>query len=319
MLVHLRLTVPCDLSERIVDQLVSDPAVTNVTVIDGASRKPAGDLVEADVAREVASDTLSALRRTGLMQRGGVVISRPDGTPFDAAREIDLAATGDPDDAVVWDVVHEQAQDAARPTLSYQIFLVIAVALASVAVITDSAILVVGAMVVGPEFATVAAVCTGLALRDLPLARRSLLVLLVSFAFAVVVIAGLSLIAHLCGVIGPDVVARDRPQTEFIWKPNTWSVVVALLAGAAGVLALTVEKAQAMVGVFISVTTVPAAGNLALALGLWVPKEIAGSAGQLGVNLVGMVVAGWLVLVVQRHAWAHVQRVVKPLLRRGRA
>ena len=46
------------------------------------------------------------------------------------------------------------------------------------------------------------------------------------------------------------------------------------LAGAAGVLALAIQKTATMVGVFISVTTVPAAGNLALGLALGEPGEI---------------------------------------------
>ena len=84
-------------------------------------------------------------------------------------------------------------------------------------------------------------------------------------------------------------VTRTRPQTGFIWHPDRWSFIVALIAGAAGVLALTTSRANAMVGVFISVTTIPAVGNLALALGVWAPSEIRGSAAQLAVNLGGMV------------------------------
>lgn len=319
MLVHLSLNVPADLSSQITEALLDNPAITNIAVLPHASLRPVGDVVTADVAREVASDVLTTLHQLGLAKRGGIVISQPTGTPFKAARDIDLAATGDPDDAVVWDVLQEQAGDAARPTLSYLAFLILAIALASVAVITDSSILVVGAMVIGPEFATVAAICTGLALHSLSLAARSALVLVASFVFAMLVVALLALLTRGFGLLGPDAVTRPRPETEFIWQPTTWSFVVAILAGTAGVLALSVEKAQAMVGVFISVTTVPAAGNFALALGLWVPSEMGGAATQLGINLAGMITAGTVTLMVQRHAWHHVQRAVKPVLRRGRA
>lgn len=319
MLVHLSLNVPADLSDQVRDVLLDCPATTNVSILPGASLRPVGDVLTADVAREAASEVLAALHHLDLAKRGGIVISQPTGTPFAAARAIDRAAVGDPDDAVVWDVLQEQAYDAARPTLSYQIFLVLAVALAAVAVITDSSILVVGSMVIGPEFATVAAICTGFALRDVRLAGRSMVTLVVSFLFAALLVALLALIARSVGLLGPDAVTRPRPQTQFIWQPTTWSFVVALLAGAAGVLALSVEKAQAMVGVFISVTTVPAAGSFALALGLWVPSEMGGAVTQLGINVAGMIAAGTLTLLVQRHAWHHVQRVVKPVLRRGRA
>lgn len=319
MLVHLRLNVPADLSRQVSKALLDNPAVTNIAVVAHASLRPEGDLITADVAREIASDVLSTLHRIGLAERGGIVISEPAGTPFAAAHQIDLAAVGDPDDAVIWDVLEQQAGDAARPTLSYLAFLVLAIALAAVAVITDSSILVVGAMVIGPEFATVAAICTGLALSDFALARRSVLVLVSSFLFAVLLVALLALSMRGVGLLGPAAVTRPRPQTEFIWQPTTWSFVVALLAGTAGVLALSVQKAQAMVGVFISVTTVPAAGSFALSLGLWVPGEMGGAAGQLGLNVLGMITAGTVTLIVQRHAWHHVQRIVKPVLRRGRA
>ena len=65
-------------------------------------------------------------------------------------------------------------------------------------------------------------------------------------------------------------------------------------------VSLTSARSAALVGVFISVTTVPAAGNLALAVALWVPQEMAGSAAQLAVNLGGMTAAGIAVLSVQR-------------------
>lgn len=73
-------------------------------------------------------------------------------------------------------------------------------------------------------------------------------------------------------------------------------LVVALLAGAAGMLSLVTAKSAALVGVFISVTTIPAAGLAAMAatLGEW--HMAFESNGQLGVDMVGIVTAGILVL-----------------------
>ena len=88
---------------------------------------------------------------------------------------------------------------------------------------------------------------------------------------------------------------------------------MALLAGTAGTLSLTAGRSNALVGVFISVTTVPAAGNLALAVALWVPAEMGGAATQLAVNLFGMLLAGVITLVVQRTVWHRVARRRAPL------
>jgi uncharacterized hydrophobic protein (TIGR00271 family) len=137
------------------------------------------------------------------------------------------------------------------------------------------------------------------------------------FAFALAVTALLALAARGAGWIDPSSLTAPRPLTGFIWKPDRWSFVVALLAGAAGTLSLTAGRSNALVGVFISVTTVPAAGNLALAVALWVPQEMGGAAAQLAVNLTGMLVAGSLTLLVQRAVWRRVPRRRAPSDRRA--
>ena len=75
------------------------------------------------------------------------------------------------------------------------------------------------------------------------------------------------------------------PLTAFIYQPDTLSWIVAFLAGIAGMLSLTSAKSAALVGVLISVTTVPAAANVALALAFGEIAEARGSAIQLGINL----------------------------------
>lgn len=307
-LVHLRLTVPTDLTERVC-RLLDDPdRATNVVLLKGAAIQPAGDLVEADVARERASTVLDALEKLGVGRRGGIVVSEPSSTPFAAARRLERAAPGDPDDAVIWSVMLDDAETHSRPTVSFLIFLLLAIMLAGVAVVTDSSVLVVGAMVVGPEFAVVAAICTGLILGHFRLAGRSVVLLVTGFAMTVLVAALLARVAVLAGLLTAHMVTRPRPQTAFIWHPDRWSVVVALIAGAAGVLALATEKSNAMVGVFISVTTVPAAGNLALGLAIWDGGEITGSLKQLGLNIGGMLVSGVVTVALLRLVWVRLIR-----------
>ncbi|MFB9307950.1 hypothetical protein BJY17_002581 [Agromyces hippuratus] len=60
--------------------------------------------------------------------------------------------------------------------------------------------------------------------------------------------------------------ATSHPLTEFIWEPGPLSYVVGFLAGIAGVLSLTSAKSGALIGVLISVTTIPA--DAAIAIGI---------------------------------------------------
>lgn len=89
-------------------------------------------------------------------------------------------------------------------------------------------------------------------------------------------------------------------QVEFVYQVGPYSLIVALLAGAAGMLAMTSAKSAALVGVFVSVTTVPAAGYAVVAavLGEW--DRCLGSVVQLVVNMIGIVLAAAGVLLLRR-------------------
>jgi hypothetical protein len=79
-----------------------------------------------------------------------------------------------------------------------------------------------------------------------------------------------------------------------------FSVIVAYLAGTAGILSLTAAKSGALIGVLISVTTIPAAGNVGLAAAYGDAGEAGGAAAQLGINLATIISAGMVTLYVQR-------------------
>lgn len=308
MLVHLRLVVPDRLSKEIRDLLLGDDRVTNLVYLPGVALSPPGDLIEVDVAREAADDVLDALDHLGLTEVGGIDVTEIDGTPFAAAARIEKAAGGESDDGVMWDVVAAQAESSSKASYSYYVFLALATALAAVAVLTDSPIIVIGAMVVGPDFGPVAATCTGLALGRWRLAGRSLWLLAHGYIVAVAVVTVLAFVGRLTGVVTAEMVTAPRPLTDFIWHPDLWSFIVALLAGSAGALAMTASKSAALVGVFISVTTVPAAGGLALGLALGIGSEITGSVAQLGINVLGMLLAGTATLLLQRVLLTDAQR-----------
>jgi uncharacterized membrane protein len=97
----------------------------------------------------------------------------------------------------------------------------------------------------------------------------------------------------------------ELSEVDFIFQVGPFSFVIAILAGAAGMLSLVSAKSAALVGVFISVTTVPAAGFAVVAatVGDW--AVAAQSAAQLAVNLIGIVVAGVLVLWVYQRGHTH--------------
>jgi uncharacterized hydrophobic protein (TIGR00271 family) len=314
---HLQLRVPSDLTDEVVELLTAECTVTNVARVGGAYVAPVGDLVVADVAREGANPVVSALRGLDLHRRGSISLSESGTVLADEADRAERAAPGIPDDGVVWELVESQVRSDSRLSWAFLVFLALATLIAGAGRLLDQPILIIGAMVVGPEFSPVAAICLALALPRPRLLPQAVTTLLVGFALAVLVAAPLWALAHAVGLASPADASRG-PATDFIVQPDVWSFVIALLAGVAGVLALTTAKSGPLVGVFISVTTVPAVGTLALCLGTGVLAEIPGALLQLGINLAGLVLSGTLTLLVQRLVWGRVQRPSPGALRPGR-
>jgi uncharacterized hydrophobic protein (TIGR00271 family) len=303
---HLQMRVPDHLADEAVRLLTSDETVTNVAVLADGYVKPAGTLVVADLAREGANAVVSALRELNVHHEGSIMLTEPSTVLSDAAERAEQAAPGIPDDGVVWDVVENRVRTESTLSWAFVAFLTLATLIAGAGRLLDQPILIIGAMVVGPEFSAVAAICVALArprLAILPIALRTLVV---GIVVAVAIAAALWVLAGVVGLASSED-ASTGPQTDFIVHPDIWSFLIALFAGVAGVLALTTSKSGPLVGVFISVTTVPAIGTLALCIGLGVWSEVPGALAQLLVNLSGMVLAGTATLLVQRLVWTHVQ------------
>lgn len=299
-MLQLRLAVPADLTDDAVGVLASEPSLSSLAVVRGASLEPQGDLVYADVAREHANPVITRLRELGVAQRGTIVVQPVDTWLSKAALDAQVEAEGNGADTVVWAEVGSRAYEDSELNWAYGVFMLLATMIAAIAIVLDSQILVIGAMVLGPEFGPIAALALALVLRRPGLFTVALRALLVGFTVSIGLTALMALVARWAGWIAPQTVLGPRPATSFIYHPNGWSFVVAVLAAIAGVMSLTSGRVGGLSGVFISVTTVPAAGNIALGLAFWSPDEVLGSAAQLGINLSAMVLAGWLTLLVQR-------------------
>ncbi|WP_374103958.1 DUF389 domain-containing protein [Streptomyces sp. Tu102] len=318
VVLHVRVISPTHRTAEVLRIALDCPGAVNVVKFLGAATSPEGDVVEFSLAREAANAVLDELRELGLRDSGSITVEQIDLSISAAAERAEEAAPGDPQDAVVWDELAARVTADTRLSWSYLAFLALATQIAGIGVLLDQPILIVGAMVLGPEFGPVAALCFGLLRRRPALMGAAVRALVVGFAVAIAVTTACAGVSRLLGWITPEML-DNRPMTEFIAHPDRWSFIVALLAGIAGILSLTAGKSSALVGVFISVTTVPAAGNIAVAIPLAHWGEVGASLKQLGVNLAGMVIAGILTLLVQRLLWARFGLRIESAARRRSA
>lgn len=306
--IHLRMTLPAELADAVVATLDGDPAVSSLSRFPGASLRPAGDMILADVAREAANEVIERLRDLGVARKGTVQIDDVGSWFSRPAFEAERLAPGSSADAVVWADVTYRAYEESELNWTYLAFLTLATMIAAIAIVVDSQILTIGAMVIGPEFVPIAALGVALVRRRPTLFTRAARTLVLGFVIAIAAATLAALVARALGWATEAQVTAARPSTAFIYTPDKWSLIVALIAAAAGVLSLTSARVGGLSGVFISVTTVPAAGNIALGIAFGLGHEVAGSALQLLVNVTAMAVAGWLTLLAQQQIWKRVLR-----------
>ena len=102
---------------------------------------------------------VSDLKDLGVHEQGSISIEDIEAVISDRAEQAIEYARGAPSDAVVWEEVEARTSEATELSAGFVLFMVLAALIAAVGIFLNSAILIVGAMVVGPEFGPIAGFC----------------------------------------------------------------------------------------------------------------------------------------------------------------
>jgi len=298
------------------DLLQATPSVCNLIFFERAAQRPEGDVILCDVAREDASVIVSDLKELEIDREGSIAMEDIDSMIAEAAREAEKAAEGLPTDAVIWEEVEARTSENTELSASFLAFMTLAMLIAGVGILTDQVVLIIGAMVVGPEFGPIAGLSVAWVQRRMEVAKRSFIALAVGFPVGITATFMLTLGLDATDAIPEGFAQEGHPFTDFISDPDGFSFLVAYLAGFAGVLSLTSTKSGALVGVLISVATIPAAANIGVAAALGDGEEWVGAMAQLSLNLFAIFLACIGTLYLQRRVY--LRRRVKHLHHKAR-
>jgi uncharacterized hydrophobic protein (TIGR00271 family) len=306
MTFHVRMVSPADLTEHLVDVLLADSGVSNVVVLTGSARRPDGDAVQFDVQAGSANFVLRQMEAFADDRCGPITIESLDAAIGEQATPPARRRLVQRDIAPVWDVVEAKIRSDAVYAPSFYVLLAIAGLIGAVGILTNSQILIVGAMVVGPEYNAIMGIALGIDKRSRPSVVRGALALLAGFSAAIIVTLIFGLAIRGSGHTPQAYLLGVRPVSNLIDNPNLFSLIVAVLAGIVGVVSLTEARAAALIGVFISVTTIPAAADTGLSIAYANSAEAGGSALQLLLNVTVLIAIGALGLRLQRIIWRRV-------------
>jgi uncharacterized hydrophobic protein (TIGR00271 family) len=302
-MLHLRIITPPELTATVLQELADDPGVTHITADRGAATEPPGDLVCCDVVRASVNPLLRRLRSAGVAERGGITMTELEAVVSTAADRAQAAILTPEIDTIVWEEVSARTSDDSAFSVSFGVLMVLAGIIAAIAVVTNNPVLIVGAMIVSPDYGPMAALSVALVNRAYGQALRSFRALALGFPMAALAAFLLTLAARGLGRIPAPYLAGQRPLTGLLIGANLGAFVVAFVAGAAGIIALGRAKSGAVVGVMVSITTIPAASNVGVALAMGNPSEAGQSLSILLVNLAGLLTGGVLTLLGTR-VWA---------------
>ena len=219
-MIHLRIVAPEEEAHQALELLYAFPTVLNVVHLHDAAQKPRGDVILCDVAREDASVIISDLKELDIPRKGSIAVEHIDTSISDAAVEAEKAARGMPSDAVIWEEVEARTSEDTELSFSFVLFMVAAMQIAVVGIVIDSPILIVGAMVVGPEFGPLAAISVALVERQPALARRSLHALAVGFPIGILFAFATTVVLHALEVDAFVVLRGADPSLHGLHLPT---------------------------------------------------------------------------------------------------
>lgn len=290
--------------------LTSDQAedvVRLLSELDGVSHiarsglvEPGREVVTCDIRPERADDAVAVFDRLQISETDVLMARMSLIAPVGWRPNSRASLTTD---SLVWADLLGEARVQARTVVRYLVFMIIAGIIAGFGVIDANTILIVGAMALSPDLLPVSAACVGLVTYRRRLAARATLTLVVGLGFATGAACMLTLVLGMANVLPSGFSGADL-GLGVVPTVTAETVVVAFVAGIAGMLAFETRAGQA-VGVAISVTTIPAAAYAGVALALGDGNHAVGSLKVLGVNVFMLLLGGTLTLAVQKVGAGH--------------
>jgi uncharacterized hydrophobic protein (TIGR00271 family) len=284
------------LVDEVTATLAAHPGVrhvtTGATTTEGLVALSAEvDAANADAAIErladlgIASDDLTLWRVPGIQPLGWQRRTRSE----------------EESDVEVWAEIVGRADENATLASRYLLFMISAGIIAGIGVLTGAAVLLVGAMAISPDLLPISASAIGIVERRWQLALRAIRVLLIGLASGALGAFAATVVLRVFGRVPEDLRLADTMMGEALTEIGPGSLIVAAVAGVAGMMAFE-RPSGAAVGVAISVTTIPAAAYVGAAMAMGRDDPMWGALGVLLANVVTLILASTATLTAQRRS-----------------
>jgi uncharacterized hydrophobic protein (TIGR00271 family) len=287
--------VPPDLVDEVGSTLLGHAGVRHVTT--GVPTADGMVALSAEIDAASADAVIEQLSNLGIASNDLTLWRVPGIQPLGWHRR----TRSEESDVQVWAEIVGRADEHAKLGSTYLVFMVSAGIIAGIGVLTGSAVLLVGAMAISPDLLPISAAAIGIVERRWQLAVKAIRVLLIGLATGALGAFTATVALRLFNRIPEDLRLADTVMGEALTELSPGSLIVAAVAGVAGMLAFE-RPGGAAVGVAISVTTIPAAAYVGAAMAMGRDDPMVGALMVLLTNVTMLILASSMTLGLQRRS-----------------
>ncbi|MEF8829080.1 MAG: TIGR00341 family protein [Haloarcula sp.] len=246
-------------------------------------------VVTFPVPTNALEPVLEELRDVGINDDGYTVVVDANtviSSQFDELEE--KYAEEEDEDRIAREELTSKANDLAPSMSNYALMTVISAIIATAGLLLDSPAVVVGSMVIAPLIGPAMTANVGTVVDDHEMFVQGVKLQAIGLGLAVGSATAFALIVRYANVIPPLADVTTVGQIRERVAPDFLSLIVALGAGAAGVVSLTSGVSTALVGVMIAVALIPPAATVGIGIAWGQPLVSLGSAVLVLVNVLSI-------------------------------
>ncbi len=287
---YIQILIPEGKEEQILDTLKEegvDFAVTEETGRHGYSA-----LVSFPLPTNAVQQVLANLREAGVEKDAFTIVMKPETV---ISKNFDILKKKFRKDEIAREELKARAEEMSPSFSTFLIMTSASAIIATIGLITDSAAVIIGAMVIAPLMGPAMATSVGTVINDTSLFYRGLRLQSIGIAVAIVSAAAFGFLLKGSSLIPPGLDITTVPEIKSRLAPDFLSLFIALGSGIAAVISLARGVSSVLVGAMIAVALVPPAATVGLGIAWFMPLVMLGAGVMLFVNVLSINVVALIV------------------------
>jgi hypothetical protein len=261
----LELTVPSAATDALSDQLINLETVIGLSVLRGASQKPAGDVLTVHVLNRGADEVLRrALAAVEDPKKLSVVTSEVNSFIAPATHDV----VDDDRDEAIWEEMESGLRHQGRITTNYLLLMGLGGIVAAIGLVSDpvpQAVAFVASAIIAPGFDPMTKVPLGLVLGHRKLILEGVKSAVAGYA-VLVALAALTMWALVAAGETTASELASNSEVQHLARPKLMELLMAAAGALAGVVILAAFRRSFQAGPLIAMAFIPAAALIGAGL-----------------------------------------------------